>query len=229
MARPSERKNITYLFAILIASLLLTFTFVGTLSAQEVERADAEVLPPDLNVTKTASVAEATPGDTVGYTIVIENVGDDPATLVDLEDVLPTEVDYVNGSATTTLGAGAATFADTDVTGDVLTWQGVIGVGAMLTIELETTIASTVTVGTMITNTATVSETATGMTSDSVTVEVVNTPPADLDITKTADDSLVELATTVVYTILVENNGPGVANSVEIMDMLTADLTYVAG
>lgn len=229
MARPSETINLKFVFAILIASLLLTFAFVGTLSAQELLTAETEsTLPADLSITKSSSVSSATPEDTISYTIIIANDGDTASGTVTLTDTLPAELDYVMGTVMTAVGSNTVTITNTQVISDVLSWSGVIGADGIVTIELDATILSTVTIGTFITNTAAAID-GTDTISDTAIVEVVNTPPADLDITKTASSAEVEIGGTVEYTILVENNGPGAASGVEITDALPADLTYVVG
>jgi uncharacterized repeat protein (TIGR01451 family) len=61
--------------------------------------------PTDLKVTKTASATTVTVGDTITYTIKVENLGPETATGVTVTDALPRGVDF--GSATSTLGTCA--------------------------------------------------------------------------------------------------------------------------
>ncbi|HET8813711.1 MAG TPA: hypothetical protein VFM51_01995 [Solirubrobacterales bacterium] len=58
--------------------------------------------PTDLKVTKTANVSTVNVGETITYTIKVENLGPETATGVTVTDPLPKGVDYV--SATTTAG-----------------------------------------------------------------------------------------------------------------------------
>lgn len=69
---------------------------------------------PNLTLTKAVNTAEANPGDTVTYTMVVTNIGDGDATNVVLTDNLPAGFTYLDGSKTRswtigTLAAGATT------------------------------------------------------------------------------------------------------------------------
>lgn len=61
--------------------------------------------PTDLKVTKTANAGTVSVGDTITYTINVENLGPEAATGVTVSDPLPKGVDYA--SATSTLGSCA--------------------------------------------------------------------------------------------------------------------------
>lgn len=61
--------------------------------------------PTDLKVTKTASAGTVNVGETITYTIKVENLGPETATGVTITDSLPKEVDFV--SATSTQGTCA--------------------------------------------------------------------------------------------------------------------------
>ncbi len=62
---------------------------------------DSEVLaPPDLSIVKTASVASATVGQAVEFTLVVTNVGETEATDVMVVDTLPSQLGDVSTSST---------------------------------------------------------------------------------------------------------------------------------
>jgi uncharacterized repeat protein (TIGR01451 family) len=61
--------------------------------------------PTDLKITKTASAGTVTVGETITYTIKVENLGPEAATGVTITDPLPREVDF--GSASSTVGTCA--------------------------------------------------------------------------------------------------------------------------
>jgi choice-of-anchor A domain-containing protein/uncharacterized repeat protein (TIGR01451 family) len=65
----------------------------------------------DVRITKTASVSTPQGGDFVTYTLLVENVGDGPATGVVVEDALPAGVTFDSASAPCTLGGGTVTCA----------------------------------------------------------------------------------------------------------------------
>ena len=62
--------------------------------------ADLTVMVVDLALTKSVDVTAALPGAMLNYTIVVENLGPDPATNVAVTDLLPAQVAYVSSSAT---------------------------------------------------------------------------------------------------------------------------------
>jgi uncharacterized repeat protein (TIGR01451 family) len=73
------------------------------------------------DVSKTASVSEAMPGDVVDYTIEIQPNISGVDLEYDLTDTIPSGMTYVAGSA-------AASSGTVNVTGNVLTWNGVVAV-----------------------------------------------------------------------------------------------------
>jgi len=84
---------------------------IGTIPVNVIRHAD--------DVVKTASRSMALPGDVIDYTItVLPNVTPEDLTYA-LTDTIPAGLTYVPGSATATQGL-------VDVTGDTLTWTGVL-------------------------------------------------------------------------------------------------------
>ncbi|HEX5984635.1 MAG TPA: hypothetical protein VFY69_10550 [Solirubrobacterales bacterium] len=79
-----------------MAIAVLGLTAVGTAAPGD---------PTDLKVTKTANAGTVSVGDTITYTIEVENLGPETATGVTVTDAMPREVDF--GSATSTLGTCA--------------------------------------------------------------------------------------------------------------------------
>lgn len=63
----------------------------------------------DVKITKTASVLNPHGGDFVTYTLLVENVGDSPATGVVVKDVLPAGVTFDSASAPCTFSSGTVT------------------------------------------------------------------------------------------------------------------------
>lgn len=63
----------------------------------------------DVRITKTASVSNPNGGDLVTYTLLVENVGDSPATGVVVKDVLPAGVTFDAASAPCTSSGGTVT------------------------------------------------------------------------------------------------------------------------
>ncbi|GAB6985612.1 hypothetical protein JCM10369A_21360 [Nocardioides pyridinolyticus] len=63
----------------------------------------------DVKITKTASVSSPNGGDFVTYPLLVENVGDSPATGVVVTDVLPAGVTFDSASAPCTVSGGTVT------------------------------------------------------------------------------------------------------------------------
>ena len=63
----------------------------------------------DVKITKSASVSDPDGGDFVTYTLLVENVGESPATGVVVKDVLPAGVTFDSASAPCTSGGGTVT------------------------------------------------------------------------------------------------------------------------
>ena len=113
----------------------LTFATKGdTYVAQQVA---LSVPVPDLKVTKTASTASAAPGEKVGYTVTVENVGTVPYSGADLTDNLTQDLD--DASYGWDLSADRGTFS---YTGPMLHWQGDLAVGEKATVTYSVKVRS---------------------------------------------------------------------------------------
>jgi uncharacterized repeat protein (TIGR01451 family) len=55
---------------------------------------------PNLSITKTVNVASAKRGQTVKYTIVVKNTGDEPLSNVVVKDILPLSLSFLHSSST---------------------------------------------------------------------------------------------------------------------------------
>ena len=149
-----------------MAIAVLGFAAVGTAAPGD---------PTDLKVTKAASAGTVNVGETITYTIQVENLGPETATAVTVTDPLPKGVDYA--SATTTSGSCA------------LQGQRVVcAIGTLETGAAAKVSSATVTLkvvarksGTA-TNTATVSsdqkDPVAGNNSASVSVKIIQPAPA---------------------------------------------------
>ncbi|HFC11590.1 MAG TPA: DUF11 domain-containing protein, partial [Anaerolineae bacterium] len=107
--------------------------------------------------TKTVNKAEALNDDTLSYTIIISNSGDDTANTVTMIDTLPTGLTYVANSAAL---VEAINVIDNgfNVSGQQITWSGGIGADAHATIELQATIGAGVAISSVLTNSAAISD-----------------------------------------------------------------------
>ncbi|MCP3937732.1 MAG: DUF2341 domain-containing protein, partial [Actinomycetia bacterium] len=178
----------------------------------------AETTPPsaDLALTKTVDDSTPTEGDTVVYTVVLDNNGPSATTNVTVTDLLPGGVTYVS---------------DVPTTGSYISGTGVWTVGSMANGASETlTITTTVDPGTATTtivNTASVSasdlsDPTPGNDSDGANITVQT---ANLTLTKTDSPDPAPSNGPLLYNLLVTNNGPHSATVVEVTDTLPASTT----
>ena len=215
---------------------------------------------PSFDIDKISSYVDGDPavlmaGETLRYTITVQNVGNDNATSVTLEDLVPANTAYVAGSTTlngaavadatggsSPLQAGILVNAPQDATAGVLN-AGVADNTA--TIVFDVLVNANVPDGTILSNQAFVTAADHGLAdlpSDDPRTEIVDDPTRDvvgnlplLFAEKSAalhiDNGslgIVDPGDTLRYTITVYNNGNASATTVELFDNVPANVTYVA-
>lgn len=127
-------------------SLAALFLF---LAWQSIQAQEIEPLPPDLSASaKSVDTDEAQPGDTLQYTVVISNQGDQPASTVWMTDVLPAEVAYISDSIAV---EGGGLYG---VSNDVITWTGAVNNSASVQISFDAVLTDNLSGGDVVTNTA---------------------------------------------------------------------------
>lgn len=171
----------------------------------------------DVQVTKSVDNPTAAEGDTVVYSISVTNNGPSRATNITVEDNLPTGLTYVSDNAATLIDSATNVTTYNPATG---VWSvGLLNAGSSLTLEITTTINAGTT-GTTLNNTATITNVEEGDTNsanddDSATIAVSG---LDLSLTKAVDNPAPNVGDTVVYHIVVVNNGPANATGVVVTD-----------
>ncbi|MBI2953768.1 MAG: DUF11 domain-containing protein [Chloroflexi bacterium] len=173
---------------------------------------------PDLSSsTKTAS-AFVTPGGTLTYTIALINSGTENAASARVTDSLPSQVTYVSSSAS----SGTPAYS-----GGVLTWNGLVAVGAPVRIIITTTVSTQLAVGTVFSNTARIDDgqhppfqtspvgTRFGFPALSATeaVNAASAMPGDI----------------LTYTITINNSGSLDATGARLTTTIPAHAAYVPG
>ena len=184
-------------------------------------------------------------GESLRYTITVQNVGTDNATNVTMMDMVPANTSYVAGS-TTLNGAPVADGANGSPLIDGILLGDLAAGDAALTVEFDVVVYSNVPDGTMISNQAFVSAADQGLAdlpSDDPRTDVVDDPTIDvvgnypiLFAEKSAvlqidngSPGIVDPGDTLRYTITVYNNSSSVtATMVELFDDVPANVTYVA-
>jgi uncharacterized repeat protein (TIGR01451 family) len=172
-----------------------------------------DVLFPNLQITKQADNATVSAGDQIGYTVTVTNNGAGNAYDVSLSDTLPTNAG-LNWKVAGTTGGWSCS-----ITTGVLTCGGqgfnlAPGASASVHITSPTTSATCGTVS----NTASADASNQDQVSTGVVTITVNC--AALEITKVADNSVVNAGDTIGYTITVHNAGAGTAKGVTLTDTL---------
>jgi uncharacterized repeat protein (TIGR01451 family) len=194
-------------------------------------------------------------GETLRYTITVQNIGTDNATDVEIVDLIPANTTYVAGSTTlngvaladdnngnSPLNDGILINSPQDLT------PGVMNAGVpnnVATITFDVVVYPDVPDGTVISNQAFLSAVASGIAdqpsddprtplADDPTLDVVGNFPllfaaksAALQI-DAGTPGIVDPGDVLRYTVTIYNNGNVPATAVELFDNVPADTTYVA-
>ena len=170
----------------------------------------------DVVVTKTADNTTPNEGDTVTYTITVNNNGGVAITNLVLTDVLPSGLTHVSGNTS----VGTWTAPEWNVANiapgvtEVLTLQVLVGPN---------------TAGMSLTNTVTNQQDQfdSNTTPDDME-ETVMVTSTDLVTVKSVDNTTPKEGEIITYTIAVTNNGTSDATNVNLTDNLPAQVTYVS-
>ncbi len=170
----------------------------------------------DIVISKIVDQSTPAEGDTILYTITVDNNGPAQATNVSVDDVLPIGV---TATGTNTPSQGSY---------DGTTWTiGTIDNGSNATLTIEATV-DVGTGGLVITNTitnVTADQVDSDLTLDDPSEDITVENNSDLAISKTVDDSTPAEGDTILYTITVINNGPARATNVSLDDTLPVGIT----
>jgi uncharacterized repeat protein (TIGR01451 family)/fimbrial isopeptide formation D2 family protein len=171
----------------------------------------------DLAVTKRVDDPAPNVGGQVTFTIEITNLGADPATGVEVRDLLPAGLTFVS--------AGPSSGTNYDPSTGIWT-VGTLPVGGIRSLTMLALVAASG----QFTNQAAVSATEVfdPDPSNDRGSATVTTREADLAVVKTVNDAAPNVGDTVTFTITVSNNGPDIANNVALTDTLPAGLQFVA-
>lgn len=179
----------------------------------------------DISLQKTVNNMTPYVGDIVVFTLTVSNDGPSNATGVEVTDVLPLGYTLVGTSAS--LGS---------VVGDpTIVWTvGALANGANETLQITATVNATGSYQNSAEATATNETDSDSIPNNGVgsneddddSVTPVPIPVADLELTKTVDDTNPNAGDTVVFDITVLNNGPNTATDVDVFDYLPSGFAY---
>ncbi len=184
----------------------------------DTDSADVTVQSADRALSKTVDNPTPSVGDTVVFTIVLDNLGPDASTGVVVTDLLPAGLSF----------AGAAASQ-----GDYDDGMGLWAVGTVAAAGAATLAISAVvdpgTEGTVIANTAAVtagSPVDPAPDNDDDTAQVA-VDGADLALDKIVDDPAPDEGDTVTFTLTLSNLGPAETTGIAVADTLPAGLSFV--
>jgi len=176
-----------------------------------------------LEADKTASQAEATPGETITYTVAIRASGVPPTETVTLNDAVPAGLAYVSGSLEATSGTV------NDVAAPALAWTGLLTPTPAVTVTYAVTVATTE--WRSITNTAVIVAEGQEPLTRTATVQIVR--PADYpDLTpsfKTVSTPYANHGDRVTYTVGIRNATGPLDLTAVMSDVLRPGLVYIPG
>lgn len=176
----------------------------------------------DLSITKTDSPDPVIAGQTLTYTIIVNNLtGSSTATGVIVTDSFPAGLTFI--SAVPSQGTCSAPF------GNSFTCNlGNIPFGLSPSITVTFTVNSS-TIGTLV-NTVTVqgNQTDPNPSNNTYTEQTIVNALADLNVTKSDIPDPVIIGDQLIYSLTITNNGPSDATSVVITDTLPANVTFVS-
>jgi len=171
-------------------------------------------LLPDLTIAKSGVTSTVVAGDTISYTLIVQNTGSTSASNIVVRDTLPSDFSFI--SATTD-----ENFKVSDTTNNVVTFTGgsLDSVNGLATMTIVGTVSQNVS-GNLL-NTAVVDPDGaiaeTDETNNTATISTTVGLP-DLTIFKFGiPNSNLQAGDTVTYTLVVENNGTGPANNNNIV------------
>jgi uncharacterized repeat protein (TIGR01451 family)/fimbrial isopeptide formation D2 family protein len=150
-----------------------------------------DIVEPRLTIDKSANVTEADAGDTVTYTVVVNNTGTAPAYNVVITDPLLPQLELLTGTVTTTAGTITTgnSAGDTTIRVDATS----LAVNGVITITYQARLRPTVFPGQQLINTATQTSNSlpdgtgrNGTSSDPATVVVI-LPQFNKDIVSTSE------------------------------------------
>ena len=178
---------------------------------------NSPALGSDLQIDKDVDLATANRGDTLNYTLTLDNNGAGDANAVQVTDNLPAGLTFV--AATPSQGVY-------DQANDIWHLGGVLS-GGTATLQIEVTVDASalnpVTNVATITNSSQADAAAANNTDDAVTTLP---PAADLVIVKTDSQDPSTINGSLGYMLDVTNNGPDTAINVEVTDTLPGTVTF---
>ena len=161
------------------------------------------------------------PGETIRYTVVVQNTGSATATNVMLSDPLPANLNLIAGSVTSSQGA-VVSEAD-----PITVNLADLAPGGTATVSMDFTVDPAATTGTVITNQATVTD-GQGDNVPSNNASFTVAQPFELTIDKVGDPDPVVAGNMLTYTIDYSNTGDSTAPRPVVLESYDPNVTFVS-
>jgi large repetitive protein len=192
-----------------------------------INNTDSELTPleatPDLKVTIDDNLTTVNPDETITYTLLIENIGDQEATGIELTSIIPNQTSFVSASNSGTNTLNTVTWSIPSLTAGNSTTR-------TLTIKLNSSIpagVNNITVSTDVNDDLTNGADPTPANNSDSDTDILNAVP-DLVITKSDGGAIATPDTEISYTLDYANNGNQTAVGVVITETIPEYTTYLA-
>ena len=179
----------------------------------------------DLSLSKIVNNSAPNVGETVVFTVAVNNAGPSIATGVSVQDVLPQGISFVSANATN----GSAYNSANGV------WSvGTVPAGGTVTLTLSGTVDSpgnrTNVAEVIAANEQDIDSTPGNniLAEDDQASAVFASSQADLSLTKAVNNSTPNVGENIIFTIGVQNAGPDTATNVSVTDLLPQGLNFVS-
>ncbi len=193
----------------------------------------------DLSLVKSVSNATPNVGETVTFTLLISNAGDNDATNVSIEDIVPvgySGITNVSNAANATVGATSVSWSSLTVTNSgslSLTFDAVVdaptGVANEYLNVAEITGSDQYDPDSDVTSDASSDDNNDGIADDDESSVEVTIQQSDLSIEKVSSDMTPNVGDVVTFTLTVTNAGPDVATGVSIQDIVPNGYGSITG
>ncbi|WP_404310668.1 DUF11 domain-containing protein [Neorhodopirellula lusitana] len=177
----------------------------------------------DLSLEKVASVSRPPVGSEVSFTLTVSNSGPDTATGVVVEDTLPSGFQFLSATPSAAFASSTGRWTvGTLASGDTneLVIRGIVG-----NVETLTNMAEVIQADQF--DRDSTPGNGFGNNEDDEASVSITPASADLSLTKSVSDDTPNVGDDVTFTLTIRNDGPDVAESIEVTDSLPFGLTNI--